>query len=72
MIFGGYNETQVVGGEKGLKTIPMISEKLNPTMYWGVPAHGFRYGNTIILNPMEIQKPVLTVVDSGTTLILFP
>ena len=49
--FGGFNASEIVGGKRGLYNIPMISPKLNPTMYWGVPAWGFAYGDTIVMNP---------------------
>jgi hypothetical protein len=70
--FGGYNESQIVGGSKGLKNIPLIDEKYNPTFYWGVPAWGFAYGDKIVMDPEIIKEPLNSVIDSGTTLILFP
>jgi len=46
MVFGGYNETQIVGGSEGLFSMPLASKKLNPTTFWGVEGQGFLYGDT--------------------------
>ena len=48
MIFGGYNESQVVHGAKGLFNMPMSGKKLNPGGFWGVDGNGFIYGDRII------------------------
>ena len=37
-IFGGYNASQVIGGEEALVKLPMAQGKLNPRFFWGV--HG--------------------------------
>ena len=36
IIFGGYNESQIVGGANGLFNMALASRELNPTLYWGV------------------------------------
>lgn len=72
MIIGGFNASQIVGGEKGLKNIPMASEKVNPTHFWGVPGWGFAYGEQVLMDPASTIKPLNSVIDSGTTLILIP
>jgi hypothetical protein len=36
MVFGGYNESQVVNGAEGMFSMPMAPAEMNPTMYWGV------------------------------------
>ena len=51
VVFGGYNETQIVGGHEGLLKMPLADEKLNPSGFWGVEGKGFMYGNKFILNP---------------------
>lgn len=71
MVFGGYNESQIVGGADGLFNMPLASKELNPTNFWGVEGQGFLYGNTIIYNP-ETEPPLLAVIDSGTTLCVVP
>lgn len=38
MVFGGYNESQIVGGAGGLFNMPLASKELNPTAFWGVEA----------------------------------
>ena len=38
IIFGGYNSSQIVGGEQGLVSLPMAPQKINPTMFWAVSA----------------------------------
>ena len=71
MIFGGINATQVVGGEEGLHAMELMRGKFNPTYFWGVKIRGLAYGNTVIQEP-ETDPPVLGVIDSGTTLAIFP
>ena len=51
MTFGGYNASQIVGGEKGLYNLPLSPEKINPTGYWGVPGWGMAYGDTVFMDP---------------------
>jgi hypothetical protein len=36
VIFGGVNETQIVGGADGLFTMPLANAKLNDQNFWGV------------------------------------
>jgi hypothetical protein len=31
----------------------LLQGKLNPTMYWGVNGHGFKYGKKVIMDPQE-------------------
>ena len=50
----------------------MIEEKLNPTAYWGIPSWGFAYGDHVLMDPTTTHTPKLSVIDSGTTLIIFP
>lgn len=71
MVFGGYNESQVVNGADGLFSMDMAPKEMNPTMYWGVNGMGFLYGDKIIMDP-EHDPPVLAVIDSGTTLVMVP
>jgi hypothetical protein len=52
-IFGGYNSSQIVGGEQGLADVKMASDKLNPSNFWGVTTRGFAFGNTTLLDPEE-------------------
>lgn len=52
--------------------MPMIKDKYNPLEYWGVPAWGLFYGNKTILDPSNTTKPLLSIIDSGTTLNLLP
>lgn len=69
--FGRYNASQIVGGRHGLVNLPMASEKLNPTYFWGVKGSGFAYGKTAIMDPNN-STSMLAIIDSGTTLILLP
>ena len=71
VIFGGLNASQIVGGEKGLQTLALVKGKMNPTMYWGTTGRGFKYGNKFLMDPEE-EPPVLSVIDSGTTLMILP
>lgn len=71
MIFGGYNESQIVNGAKGVFSMPLANEQLNPTKFWGVEGMGFAYGDTWMFNP-ETDEPILAVIDSGTTLVVLP
>lgn len=71
MVFGGYNESQIVDGADGLFNMPLASRELNPTNYWGVEGQGFLYGNTMVYDP-ETEPPLLAVIDSGTTLCVIP
>lgn len=72
IMFGGFNESQIVGGEEGLVTLPMASEKVNPTYYWGVEGWGFAYGETVVMDPKSMNEPINAVIDSGTTLNIIP
>ena len=36
VVFGGVNETQIVGGPDGLFSMALASKELNPTTFWGV------------------------------------
>lgn len=36
MIFGGLNETQIVGGLKGLYSMPLGKNDINEEKFWGV------------------------------------
>lgn len=72
IIFGGYNESQIVHGSKGLFDLPMSKHKINPTYFWGVEGWGFAYGNNTIMNPKNESRPINAVIDSGTTLVLLP
>jgi hypothetical protein len=38
MTFGGFNETQIVGGFNGLFSMPLADKALNPQKFWGVEA----------------------------------
>ena len=49
--FGGFNASQIVGGEEGLVNLPMANEKINPTYFWGVNGWGMAYGETVVMNP---------------------
>ena len=49
----------------------MAKGKLNPTFFWGVKARGLAYGNLAIMDP-DSDKPLLGVIDSGTTLAIMP
>jgi hypothetical protein len=71
MVFGGYNESQVVGGPNGIFSMPLAGKELNPALFWGVEGQGFIYGDTLIFNP-ELDPPILAVIDSGTTLVILP
>lgn len=71
MVFGGYNESQVVNGAEGMWSMPMAPAEMNPTMYWGVEGQGFLYGDKLIMDP-EHEQPTLAVIDSGTTLVMVP
>ena len=71
MIFGGYNESQVVNGAKGLFNMPLSGKELNPGHFWGVDGNGFIYGDQLIQDP-RTDPPVLSVIDSGTTLVVLP
>jgi hypothetical protein len=44
---------------------------MNPSWFWGLPTRGFAYGETVLLDP-GTEKPVLGVIDSGTTLLILP
>jgi len=70
-IFGGINSTQVVGGDKGVKYIDMLHGDANPSWFWGLPVRGFSYGKTVLMDP-STEKPILGVIDSGTTLVIVP
>mmetsp|Transcript_1795 Transcript_1795/g.2348 ORF Transcript_1795/g.2348 Transcript_1795/m.2348 type:complete len:350 (+) Transcript_1795:1196-2245(+) len=70
-IFGGINETQIVGGEEGLVSMPLVQGSKNPTDFWGVRTRGFAYGKTILMDPSS-DDYLLGVVDSGTTLVIVP
>ena len=72
MIFGGFNESQILGGENGLYTVPLAKENVNPTYYWGVEGWGFAYGNKVIMDPKNYSLPINSVIDSGTTLVIIP
>lgn len=71
VIFGGINQTQIVGGENGLQSLKLVKGRLNPTMYWGTLGRGFRYGKNSLMDPNE-DLPILAVIDSGTTLMVVP
>lgn len=71
VIFGGYNESQIVGGAQGLFSMPLADKELNPTLYWGVEGQGMLYGDKFIMDP-ESTQVVMSVIDSGTTLVLLP
>jgi hypothetical protein len=71
MIFGGVNETQIIGGLKGLYNMPLATSDLNTDRFWGVEGQGFLYGNKFLQNPSK-DKPILAVIDSGTTLVMIP
>ena len=71
MIFGGVNETQIVGGAEGLFSMPLANKVLNPTMFWGVEGQAFLYGDNFVWGP-TIDEPMLAVIDSGTTLVQVP
>jgi hypothetical protein len=71
VIFGGYNSSQIVGGENGLHSMDLVIGKLNPTMFWGVSGRGFKYGEKVIMDP-EDDSHILGVIDSGTTLMVLP
>lgn len=51
--------------------MPLASKELNPTLYWGVEGQGMLYGDKFIMDP-EKHEAVLSVIDSGTTLVLLP
>lgn len=72
VIFGGYNESQIVGGAQGLYFLPLARHKVNPTYFWGVEGWGFAYGNNLIMDPRNYSIPINTVIDSGTTVVLIP
>ena len=69
--FGGINATQIVGGEQGLASMPLVRGKMNPTFFWGVKARGMAYGKTVLMDP-DTEPPLLGVIDSGTTLAIIP
>ena len=71
VIFGGMNSSQIVGGERGLKSMSLLKGKKNPTMYWGVSGRGFKYGAKQLMDP-EDEENILAVIDSGTTLMILP
>jgi len=71
VIFGGLNKTQIVGGEHGLHDLSLVKGKLNPTMYWGTTGRGFKYGSHVLMDPEE-EPAILSVIDSGTTLMILP
>lgn len=71
MVFGGVNETQIVGGADGLYSMALASRELNPTTYWGVEGQGFLYGDKFLFDP-AVDEPILSIIDSGTTLVLLP
>jgi len=71
VIFGGLNASQIVGGEKELQTLSLLKGKLNPTMYWATTGRGFKYGNNMLMDPEE-DAAILSVIDSGTTLMILP
>lgn len=49
----------------------LVQGKLNPSMYWGVRGRGFKYGDAVLMDPEE-AKPMLAVIDSGTTAVMLP
>lgn len=40
-------------------------------MYWGTSGRGFKYGKKVLMDPEE-EPPILSVIDSGTTLMILP
>lgn len=72
VIFGGFNESQIMNGAQGLLNLPLAPERLNPMAFWGVEGRGFAYGDTLIMDPSKYKDPILTVIDSGTTLVIIP
>lgn len=71
VIFGGVNETQIVGGADGLFAMPLADPEMNEQNFWGVYGEGFLYGDEFFFNP-EFEKPILAIIDSGTTLVMVP
>jgi hypothetical protein len=51
--------------------MPLSDKKLNPTTFWGVDGQGFYYGDQSIMDA-DNDAPILSVIDSGTTLVLVP
>ena len=49
----------------------MLHGHANPSWFWGVPVRGFSYGKTVMMDPSS-EKPILGVIDSGTTLVIVP
>ncbi len=49
----------------------LLKGKLNPTMYWGTTGRGLKYGGKALMDPEE-ETAILTVIDSGTTLMVLP
>ena len=60
-----------MGGLKGLYNMPLASSDLNTDRFWGVEGQGMMYGNKFLHNPSK-DKPILAVIDSGTTLVMIP
>ena len=51
--------------------MPLASKELNPSAFWGVEGQGFIYGDIIIQDPIN-DPTYLSVIDSGTTLVIIP
>lgn len=72
VIFGGFNESAIVGGAEGLYNCPLASLKVNPHHFWGIEGWGFAYGDKVIMDPSQYVQPINSVIDSGTTLVIVP
>lgn len=54
-----------------MQVMQLLKGKLNPTMYWATTGRGFKYGSKVLMDPEE-ELPILSVIDSGTTLMVVP
>ena len=54
-----------------MHSMSLVQGSLNPSMYWGVRGRGFKYGDAVLMDPEE-AKPILAVIDSGTTAVMLP
>lgn len=51
--------------------MPLADKQLNPSNFWGVEGQGLIYDDIIIQDPVN-DKAYLSVIDSGTTLVILP
>ena len=72
-LFGGYNSSQIIGGEKGLQTFKNNAGNYKSNMRnWALDIKDFGYNSKTLKNSENENKRYPAIIDTGSSFVAVP